>query len=551
MKFVMAFVAMAAILVVQGRAQAPPRPAAAGADPPRLVVLLVVDQFRADYVDMYGGEWTQGLKELFTKGAYFSEAAYPYGTTVTCAGHSTIGTGTLPSTHGMVANEWFDPATRAFVTCTEDPAAQALAFGGGTGIEHHSAKRLLVPTFADELRRQSRHTVRVVSMGGKARSAIGMAGHGGLDTAIFWEEDTGGTWATSSALAKSLSPEVNAYIKAHPIAAARGQNWDRALPETMYRYTDKATGEPTDGTFPHLLVEPIRTSRTTATFVDLWDRTPLVDGYMGDLAGSLVQRLQLGQRQGTDVLAIGFSGLDTAGHTYGPRSHEVQDTLARLDQILGRLFGELDKMVGRDRYVVALSADHGVALLPEQADPAMNAGRLSSLLPVGTAMEAVLDKTLGPGSYIEAMSSGYVYFRPGVLERIQANPTLIKGLETAAIGVRGIANVYWANDLATTSPTNDPVLAKVRKSYMKGRSGDLLVVQRPYWVVVATGTNHGSPYDYDARVPVAFLGAGIKPGRYTTTATPVDIAPTLASLTHVTLPRTDGRVLSEGLLAVR
>ena len=134
-------------------AQSPPAGGPVGHTPdsqPKLVVMLVIDQFRADYADQYGKAWAGGLHDLMTKGAYFTDAAYPYGTTKTCVGHATIGTGTLPTTHGMVDNEWFDPTTREFVTCTEDPTSRALAFGGETGTEHHSARRMLVPTLADE-----------------------------------------------------------------------------------------------------------------------------------------------------------------------------------------------------------------------------------------------------------------------------------------------------------------------------------------------------------------------------------------------------------------
>ena len=466
---------------------------------------------------------------------------------MTCVGHSTIGTGTLPSTHGMIGNEWFDPKTREYTTCTEDPTAQSMAYAGATGTEHHGPKWLMVPTFSDELKRQARQPSRVVSLSGKARSSIGLGGHGGPNSILVWEEDGDGRWATSSAVTRRLSPDVDAYVKAHSILGLRGVTWSRALPESAYLFDDKAPGEPSAGTFPHLIKAPIRTSRTSAGYTEMWDRTPLVDEYLANLGQALAEKLQLGRQAGTDMLAISFSGLDIAGHSYGPRSHEVQDTLARLDKILGQVIGFLDKTVGRDKYVLALSADHGVASLPDQADPSMNAGRLDNLLPVGNAVEAVLEKAFGPGNYVEALAGQYLYFYPGVLERIRADASLIKAVETAALGVRGMASAYWSADIAATTPVDDPVLVKMRKSYMAGRSGDFAVIQRPNWIITASGTTHGTPYDYDARVPVVFLGAGITPGRYSTAATPVDIAPTLAALTNVRLARTDGRVLAEAL----
>lgn len=537
--------AVVAALVLQLGAQAPTATSSA-ATRPRLVVLIAVDQFRADYVDTYGAQWTGGLHELFTKGASFPNAAYPYLTTKTCAGHATIGTGALPSTHGMIDNEWYDVATHRFTTCTEDASARAIGFGGAAGVEHHSAKWLLVPNFADELKRQQRRPARVVSMSAKPRSAIGLGGHGGANTTIVWEEDANGVWATSSVLARDATPEARAYVKAHPIADWPTRVWDRLLPPSAYLFADQAPGEPADGVFPHSLEPPIRTSRTSSTYIDQWDKSPLVDAYLADFAAAMVERLKLGQRDATDMLAISFSGLDIVGHVYGPRSHEVQDTLARLDRLLGTLIGVLDRTVGREHFVLALSADHGVAMIPEQVEPATNAGRFT-VLSVGAPIHRALVSEFGPGHYIEAMSGNDVYFMPGVLNRIRSSPAAIKAVEAAATGARGVARVLWASDLAATTPTDDPLIARARKSYKAGRSGDLTFVVKPNWMLAATGTTHGSPYDYDTHVPVAFMGAGVAPGRYPSAATPADVAPTLASMVGITLPHADGRPLREAL----
>jgi predicted AlkP superfamily pyrophosphatase or phosphodiesterase len=522
--------------------------------PPALVVLVVLDQFRADYIPTYSKAWSGGLHEIVTKGAYFTEAAYPYATTKTCAGHGSIATGLLPSTHGLIDNGWFDPTTRAFVNCTEDPSARALTFGGTHGEEHHSAARLMAPTFAEQLQRQSNGRARVVSLSVKARSAIGMAGHGGPNTTIVWSEDMPGVWSTSSALTRRPSPDVDAYVRAHPTVASQFQTWERARPAADYLFPDRAPGEPpTGGTFPHLYEEPIRLTRTTATLLDSWDSTPFPDVFLKGLATHLVERQRLGQDRGTDFLAISFSGLDFVGHTFGPRSHEVQDTLFRLDQLLGELLATLDARVGRGRYVLALTSDHGISPLPEQAFPAADGRAVNgpvtgrtTLAAIGNAIEAVLDKEFGRGSYVEAMAGSYVYFRPGVLARITANPTIVKAVEAAALGARGMAKVYWSTDLVSHAPTDDPVLAAVRRSYYPGRSGDLAWVLQPNWVTT-TAANHGSPYPDDTRVPVVFFGAGIAPGRHASAASPLDIAPTLAALAGVRMGKMDGRVLQEAL----
>ena len=508
---------------------------------PRLIVLLVVDQMRADYVEWYGGQWTQGLKRLTTEGALFPRATYPYAITKTCAGHASIGTGVLPATHGMIDNDWYDSTQRKFVGCTADPAAVSVGFGGQPGAEHHSALALRAPTLADQLQRQ-RPLSRVVSLALKARSAIGLGGRGGPRAIFAWEEDTG-VWASSTAFTRTAWPEVDAYVRAHPSSAARGQAWNRRLPPASYRNEDEGKGELAPAPFPHLLVPP-----TGVSFTAIWDMSPWSDAYLGDMAGTLVERLKLGQVDGPDMLAVGFSALDFVGHAYGPRSHEVQDLLVRLDETIGRLMNVLDKAVGRDRYVIGLSSDHGVALLPEQAAAVIGAagGRLA-LSPLGLAVDIALGNELGGRQFIEAITGSYVHFLPGVLDRIKASPRARLAVEAAAKTAPGVERVYWSWDLAATTPTTDPFLAGLRKSYFAGRSGDLAFLPRPNWVVVGAGTQHGSMHPYDTQVPLVLYGAGIRPGRYTAAVTPLDLAPTLGSVAGITLQNVEGRVLREAL----
>lgn len=535
--------ALAAVMVQQSRAidatQVPQSPAR-----PRLIVMLVADQFRGDYVPLYGQMWTQGLHEVFTRGAYFPDAAYPYAGTKTCAGHASIGTGRLPASHGLIDNEWYDASAHGFTTCTEDPGARALSYTNVAGTEHHSARWMQGSTLADQLRRTSPRS-RVVALSVKPRSVIGLAGHGGPNTTFVWNEEATGTWATSSAFTTNASSVVATFLKNHPLTAARGTAWTRLLPDTAYLGRDDAPGEQMPNVFPHLLDEPVRTTRASATFVDVWEQTPLPDALLGDLAATLVTKLALGQQTQTDFLAVGFSALDSVGHKYGPRSHEVQDVLANLDRVIGTLIAHLDRVVGRDRYVLALSADHGVADNPEQ-QPAGTAGRVS-LSGVAASVENALDRTLGRGDYLEAASGSSLYFRPGVLDRVRANAAATAAVETAIADVRGVARGIWSDALGATTPTSDDLLRLMRASYVAGRSGDLEFIPRPGWIIVGTGTTHGTPYAYDREVPVAFLGAGVATGRFSTHATPLDIAPTLAALGGLALPRTDGRVLTEAV----
>jgi predicted AlkP superfamily pyrophosphatase or phosphodiesterase len=272
--------------------------------------------------------------------------------------------------------------------------------------------------------------------------------------------------------------------------------------------------------------------------------SPLADAYLGDVATELADRVGLGKRNATDFLAIGFSALDYVGHAYGPKSHEVQDMLIRLDIVIGRLLDALDRTVGPDQYVVALTSDHGVAPLPEQPDSPGGSGRLA-LNPLGGAIEAALSTHFEGRAFIEAMTGSYVHFLPGVVEEIRRTPAAARAVIQAAENTPGVERAYWAWDLAATSPTSDDRLALMRRSYVAARSGDLAFQPEANWVVASGGTNHGSWHPYDSEVPLVFMGRGVKQGRYTSEATLVDVAPTLGALAGISMPKASGRVLAD------
>jgi len=533
------FIASVAAGAMTPQAQAPAR-----SERPRLVVFVVVDQFRVDYVSRYSHQWTRGLKRLFEGGAVFPLAAYPYSGTVTCPGHATISTGSFPATHGLIGNSWFDRERGANVSCTHDDDVTSLPFGGATGTERHSPGRLRANAFADELRLQAVRPPRIVTVSLKARSAITLAGRGGPGTLAVWEEDNG-TWATSSTYAATPAPEIDWYAKANPVTAAYGKAWNRLLPESAYLFTDVAPGEPRAGTFPHALTSP--SGAPDNDFVTLWERSPFSDDAVADIAIAALNGMKLGQMPGTDMLGVSFSALDLVGHAFGPNSHEVQDTLARLDVTLGRLLDALDTSVGRDRYVLALSADHGVAPIPEQVQPSgVSAGRLVSAN-MRRHIDEVIDGILGPGTHVAALTSNQVYLTPGTYHQLEDTAHGLATVMDAIRQIPGVWKVYAADELAGRGATSDGTLAAARLSHFQGRSGDVLIIPQPYWFTQSTGTTHGTPHGYDQRVPVLFTGAGIRPGQYYVTASPADIAPTLAELAGIVLAHADGRVLADAI----
>jgi predicted AlkP superfamily pyrophosphatase or phosphodiesterase len=522
---------------------------------PKLVVVLVVDQMRADYVDQFRHQWTGGLRRLLEHGAWFRQAAYPYLSTHTCVGHATIGTGTFPATHGIVDNAWWDRESGKVVTCTEDADATAVSYGpAARGGE--SARRLLMPTLAEELRAQTSGGARVVTISIKARSAIMLAGR--RADAVTWHDDRTGAWVTSSAY--GAVPFVEKYVKAHPMEADYGKTWSPALPEQAYLYADSAEGkkgpEGWGAMFPHVLRGLPTSDKPDAAFYRQWETSPFSDAYLGHLGQEAVNALGLGKGPGTDFLGISFSALDLVGHAYGPQSHEVQDVLVQLDRTLGGLFEYLDKMVGPDNYVVAFSADHGVVPIPEAlARIGIDAGRIDRA-DLTARVEKALEPALGPGHHVARVSDADIYFAAGVYSKIADYPAAMQAVQQAIRSVPGVAQVFRSEEVRERPATGDPFARAAALSYFPGRSGDLIIVTRPYWIFdyvgkdgsSLVGTTHGSPYLYDQRVPLFLLGAGFKAGEYLEATSPADIAPTLAFLCGITLARSDGRVLTEVLV---
>ena len=477
----------------------------------------------------YSDMWTAGLKEILTKGAAFTEAAYPYATPGPAPGTPPSARACCPPCMAW----WTTPGTTSPRT-SSSPAPKTIRRGpcrsAGYMAKRRTARGYLVPNFADELKRQLNGRPRVVSLSLKARSAIGLGGHGGANSTIVWKEDGATTFATSSGLTTKPSPAVHAFCGRIDLAEAiRDLGTGKAGSELQI--ADQAPGEPAArGMFPHFSTSPsgcptLPYRSSTPGTARRWPTST-----WARMAEHLVAQEQLGQRQTTDFLAISFSTLDIVGHDYGPRSHEVQDVLLRLDATIGRLLAVLDAKVGRNRYVLAFSSDHGVSTLPEQVFPAPAAGsgrgaggggvtgRITAAN-IANAAEAALDKQFGRGHYVEALATPYLYLVPGVLERIRATPSAVQAVEAAVLGVHGIAKLYWTADIAATTATTDPMLIGLRRSYYPGRTGDLAFVYERNWTG-PTGANHGSPQDYDARVPLMFLGAGIAPGQHAGTGQP-------------------------------
>ena len=506
---------------------------------PKLVVFVVVDQLRGDYLVRYGNLFEHGLKRLTTRGAWFRNGAYPYAGTSTCPGHATIGTGTFPYRHGLIGNAWYDRATERSVTCNADPDSLEVSYATSQGAGD-SAKRMMVPTLAEIMRGQLKSRVATMSM--KARSAIGLAGHAG--DFVTWFGDRG-AWETSNAFTDAPVGWFVGYLKANPVTRDADKTWERALPIERYQFEDDVPFERGSGGWTPAFPHPMGKAGD-AVYGQHWAQSPYADAYLGEMAAAAVDDMDLGTEDRIDFLGVSFSMTDAIGHAFGPRSHELQDTLVRLDATIGKLLDHLDKTVGPDNYVLALSADHGVADFPENVP---GAGRIS-MAAVRGAIETALKPLLGGEEpYIAASAGGEIYFKPGVYDRVKGNAEAMRAVVRAVTALPGIMRVLTADEVSTAAAraSKDRVIRAVALSHYPGRSGDIMVIQKENWLFSAAGTTHGSLHPYDQRVPVLLYGAGIQSGVRSENATPADLAVTIAPLVGVQLPSPDGRVLTSAL----
>jgi predicted AlkP superfamily pyrophosphatase or phosphodiesterase len=385
------------------------------------------------------------------------------------------------------------------------------------------------------------HT-RVATMSMKARSAIGLAGHKGDFVTWFGDRNV---WETSTVFAKAPVPWFVAFLKGNPSERDAGKTWERTLPAERYQYEDDGPGERGAGGWGAKFPHPMGAAGDAAYYAH-WMQSPYLDDFLGEMARTAVDEMHLGTEDRTDFLGVSFSSLDSVGHGFGPRSHEVQDMLVRLDDTIGKLLDHLDKKVGAGNYIVAMTSDHGVADLPEQ-----NAG--GGRQPAA-AVQAALDTAMAPAlggdtSFIAAISGAEIYFKPGIYDRLKKDAATLRAARAAVTALPGVARVFTSDEVSTPEArrSTDPQVRAVALSYYPGRSGDLTVLVKENWIMTATGTNHGTLYDYDRRVPLILYGAGIQPGVHQETAMPADLAVTIASLVGVKLPSPDGQVLTGAL----
>ncbi|NIR45334.1 MAG: hypothetical protein GWN99_13025 [Gemmatimonadetes bacterium] len=505
-------------------------PAAREAEEPvvRLVVLVSVDQLPGQLFERYDSLYTGGFRRLLNEGRYYRRAVHDHGETWTSSGHATLSTGRYPSHHGIVANRWYSwvDDERVRIESVEDGGEALLGVPGRTG---YSPANLEATAVADWLE-ASDAGGRVVSISAKPTTAITLTGQ--VQGHVYWYEDDVGRFVTSTYYMRQYPGWVERFNRnALPVLYA-DTIWECEVPERLRSLArHDSAGYEWDGAhvaFPHRYHAEVEDRADRRKFYDWWDHTPALDVATLGLARAAVDSLALGRRGSVDYLAIGLSQNDRIGHAFGPNSLEQLDNLLRVDRLLGDFLGHLDRTVGPGGYVLALSSDHGTPPVPAYAQERGDAGREPTAEEL-SAMRRLAREYLAAG---DAASAG------------DRRARIVEALEALDI----IADVMTVEELMREA--TDSFVALYKRSYYPNRLAGrlarygLVVRYQPGTNWSGDATTHGSPYLYDRYVPLILFGAGVTAGISDEPVRTVDLAPTLAELAGIPYPaEVDGRPL--------
>lgn len=494
---------------------------------PRLLVLCSVDQL-ATWVLQRGlphmGE--SGFRRVLREGVEFTQCAYQHGCTETGPGHATLGTGAPARIHGIVKNEWHDPRTGAHVYCAAQPGVDALPdYPEG---RDRGPGRLLVPTLGDSLKAHLGRQAKVVSVAWKDRSAILMAGQSA--DAVAWFEVSTGRLVTNTRWGPSAPAWVVAFNRDKKLDAFFGWTWDRIAPASAY--ADLVDDRPFEQPQPaavktHTLPVRIDGAGASGPGTAFWTHafySPVSNEATLLAAEGALEAEGLGFDDVPDLLCLSFSGNDTIGHVFGADSVEARDALLRVDALLARLFARLDERVGVGRWMVALSADHGVSPTPEVAMLArVAAGRgplqARAKAAAETALTAQYGARTGKVTFVKMVAEMGLFFDRDVFQKLAGKEPLAPLLEQAAAiaaeAVRNAPGMYTAfsvPQLLRDGPGDDPIRRAMFFGLHPERAGDVLMVIEPFRLEGATTASHGSPWPYDREVPLLAMGGGLRVG---------------------------------------
>ena len=504
---------------------------------PKLVVGIVVDQMRYDYLTRFYDHFGKdGFKRLVEEGFNCKNNHFNYAPTSTGPGHTSVYTGATPSVHGIIGNNWYDKELDSDVYCASDDSYSSVGTTSNAG--QMSPHRMTVTTITDELRLNNQMRGKTISIALKDRGAVLPGGH--TANAAYWFHGANeGKWVTSSYYMEQLPKWVvdfNSSGKAQSYKKA--WNTIKDIKDYNESGTDNNTYEglfegETSPTFPHSTTALLN---KTENF-DIIKSTPFGNSLTTDFVIEALQQEDLGKDEITDFLAVSFSSTDYVGHMYGVNSKEVQDTYIRLDEDLARLFKALDKNVGEGEYTLFLTADHGAIEVPSYLkDKKIPAGYIDNVAN-SKRLSGFLKYTYGTEDILKNYSNYQLFLDHEIIKNLDLNLVDVQTeIAQEFLGYDAIDRVYTANQMWNNQYTSGiPYI--LQNGFNQKRSGDILVVLKPGFISYSkTGSTHGSPQIYDTHTPLLFYGMGIKPGSTVNRTEIPDIAPTIAVLLGISFP---------------
>ena len=491
---------------------------------PKLVVIIIIDQFRGDYPQRYYDDFgPSGFRLLMDHGAYFTDCYYDYANTRTAPGHATLLTGAYTLGHGILSNEWWDPQKKREVTSVEDDSTHLLG-ASGIGASPHN---LMASTLGDELKLATQGKSRVFGISLKDRSAVLPAGWAA--DGAYWIEKNSGAWITSSYYREQLP----AWVRRLNDSKAADKYWNREWKDDKGNVLATTTRAP------------------DAEFFEVVGSTPFANDYELEFARALIANEKLGAGPATDLLTISLSANDILGHDLGPDSPKMRAMAVAMDHQLADFFDFLGKQLGLASVWIALSADHGVAPLPTAAKGMHIPAAGLDHEKLRQQINSILTARLSPGHPREFVSDVF-YPNAFVSESAFAALHMKEAAAEQAVGEAlqrvGIRSFYTRAQLALGEVPDSSVGRQYLHSYSPYGGWYVLGIPPPFTIGSTEGTDHGSPYSYDTHVPLAFFGVPFRPGIYHDHAEPTDLAPTLASLLGINAPTSAaGHVLTEAL----
>lgn len=514
-------------------------PAAAAARKPRVILLIILDQFRQDFLEQHRASFVPGgFRLLLERGAVFENCNYLYSTTLTGPGHAVISSGSYPMSNGIVANSWYDRASRTVTTSDRDTSVKLL--GAEKDAPGSSPHWLVGSAFSDELRMASGGRSRVLAIAAKARSAV-LPGGKSANAAYWFDSDT--LHAVSSTYYQKELPEwVKRFNARDHVADYAGKPW---------KPVDSAKAEPFQ-TFPQAADAAGRRGVAQRVY-----DSPFITDLEFALARAAVENEKLGSGAATDFLSISISATDFVGHIYGPDAPQTRDTILRADRDIAELLRFLDARLGLANVWVALTADHGVAPRAEFAkEYGLDAGRVADeqiVQAVEKALDQAYPAAVGRGEkWVRFYEFPYVFLNH---ERIAARrlneAEATRHAAQALLDLPGIAAAFTPADLAGCQPSPE-LIGEVCRANYPPRAGNVYLVFKPYWIYdlkdAPKGTGHGTPYSYDTHVPLILMGSAFRAGSYYSAASPADLVVTLAAALGINRPAlSTGQVLAEAL----